>query len=58
MIALNNVLIKDQAHALKAFLSNNGTNLSLSSAYQALAIMYGYKDWNTLKSLLDKENTK
>lgn len=45
--------VKKQANLLKAFLNEKHSSISHSSCLQAIAKMNGYKDWNTMQSLLD-----
>ncbi len=40
--------LKDQAKRLRASLSGAGNPISHSQALEALAVQYGYRDWNTL----------
>lgn len=47
--------IKKQAKILKSFLSNQNQDISLSSCYQAIAKMNGYKDWNTMSAELENQ---
>ncbi len=40
--------LKDQAKRLRSSLGANGNTISHSQALEALAVQYGYRDWNTL----------
>lgn len=45
--------VKKQAHLLKTFLNEKHGDISHSSCLQAVAKINGYKDWNTMQSMLD-----
>lgn len=45
--------VKKQAHLLKTFLNEKHSDISHSSCLQAVAKINGYKDWNTMQSMLD-----
>jgi len=44
--------IKKQAQVLKSFLNEKFGDVSHSSCLQAIAKMNGYKDWNTMQSII------
>ena len=55
MSGLSKELIKKEVQALLEFINAGGVKaLKTSSAYQCIAKIHGYKDWNTLKAFLDK----
>lgn len=45
--------VKKQANLLKIFLNEKHSNISHSSCLQAIAKINGYKDWNTMQSVLE-----
>lgn len=47
-----NAIIKNQAVALKAFLSEKNINLPQTTCLHAIAVINGYKNWNTLNAIL------
>ena len=51
-IILNKELIKSQVGLLREFLNKEITQ---SSGYEAISKIYGFNNWNTFKSFLDKE---
>ncbi len=51
-------VFKKQAHILKSFLNKKSPDISLSSCLQAIAIINGYKDWNTMNAIIIKNNSE
>jgi Glyoxalase superfamily protein len=51
-IEINSKSIKAQAKLLKDFVNEKYPDFKLSNAYQAISIMYGFKDWNFLSAYL------
>lgn len=47
---------KKQARLLKVFLNEKYSDISHSSCLQALAIINGYQDWNTMQAILKKND--
>lgn len=43
----NNVPLKTQAHSLKKYLKEKGIDLKLGHAYEAIAKIHGYPNWDT-----------
>lgn len=50
-ITLNKEAIKQQVSILREFLKEP---ISQSSAYNCIAKIYGFENWNTFKATLDK----
>ena len=50
-----NTIIKKQASALKTFLSEKNIHLPQTTCLHAIAVINGYKNWNTLNALLSDE---
>ena len=51
-ITLSAVGAKKAANRLREFLANDGINLKQTHAYEALAQVFGYANWNTLQASL------
>ena len=49
-IALNKPTIKLMAERLRTYLRAGGTDLKQTNAYEAIARVLGYRDWNTLSA--------
>lgn len=47
--------IKTQAKALKLEMQKTNPNYKLADAYEALARLAGYKDWNTYSAKLKQQ---
>jgi hypothetical protein len=43
----NNIPLKTQAHSLKKYLKEKGIDLKLGHAYEAIANIHGYPNWDT-----------
>jgi len=52
-ITLSAVGAKNAANRLREFLANDGINLKQTHAYEALAQVFGYANWNTLQASLN-----
>lgn len=49
-------VVKKQARDLKAFLNKNNSEISISSCYQAIAIINGYPNWNTMSAIMNNKS--
>ena len=50
-----NAIIKKQATALKTFLSEKNIDLPQTTCLHAIAVINGYKNWNTLNAVLSDQ---
>jgi hypothetical protein len=51
-VTLTKEFIKNQILLMREFLKTGGMDIKQSNAYNLLARMYGFKDWNTLSAML------